>query len=227
MKVSIIIPILDSHELTARQIKHFELMDLTDDIEIIFMDDGSDPPLSFPNTKLKNFTIFPTNDFRPWTQELARNKGAELAKGEFLFMTDIDHILTKEAIEAARDYEGDKMVFPRYFGILNKDGIIETHQPREYGWRMRGPSAGLHSNTFSIRKEIFFRLGGYSPRYCSTGKYISQAEKIFNNRWYKSCMAGTFKEQKVGPIIHFYPAGRYHITGERNPLGIFHNLSYD
>lgn len=227
MKVSIIIPILNSRRVVQRQMKHFRKMWLEDDVEIIFMDDGSDPPLDFPNIRIKNFTMFHTNDFRPWTNELARNKGAELAKGEFLLMTDIDHILTKEAIEAVRNFDGDKMVFPRYFGVLNNKGDIETDNPARYGWKMRGRSAGLHSNTFAIRKKIYFELGGYVERWCITGKHISAAERRFNNHWYKSCEAGTYKEQVIGPIIYFYPAGRYHVTGDNNPYELFHNLPYE
>ena len=45
MKLSIIIPVLNSHEIVRRQIEHFKKMDLPDDIELIIVDDGSDPPL--------------------------------------------------------------------------------------------------------------------------------------------------------------------------------------
>jgi len=45
IKLSIIIPVLNSHEIVRRQIEHFKKMDLPDDIELIIVDDGSDPPL--------------------------------------------------------------------------------------------------------------------------------------------------------------------------------------
>jgi len=45
IKLSIIIPVLNSHEIVRRQIKHFKKMDLPDDVELIIVDDGSDPPL--------------------------------------------------------------------------------------------------------------------------------------------------------------------------------------
>jgi len=45
MKLSIIIPVLNSHEIVRRQIEHFRKMDLSDDVELIIIDDGSDPPL--------------------------------------------------------------------------------------------------------------------------------------------------------------------------------------
>jgi hypothetical protein len=69
---------------------------LPEDVEIIFMDDGSKPPLSCNGVDLKNFCIYPTNDFRPWTQPIARNTGAKIAKGEYLLCTDIDFIISRD-----------------------------------------------------------------------------------------------------------------------------------
>jgi len=45
VRLSIIIPVLNSHEIVRRQIEHFKKMDLPDDVELIIVDDGSDPPL--------------------------------------------------------------------------------------------------------------------------------------------------------------------------------------
>src|SRR3990167_5020847 len=102
MKVSIIIPIFNSHGAVARQVKYFSKMNLPDDVEFIFVDDGSDPPLHITDYELKNLRIHHTNDKRPWTQGLARNAGAKLATGKYFLMTDIDHIISREAIEDVR-----------------------------------------------------------------------------------------------------------------------------
>ena len=80
MKLSIIIAILNSHEIVRRQYLHFERMGLPDDVEIIFVDDGSHPPLEPP--KIKNFTMLYTYDKRQWTTGIARNIGARHAKGD-------------------------------------------------------------------------------------------------------------------------------------------------
>ena len=91
-KVSIVIAVLNSHRIVRRQIRHFRRMRLPDDIEIIIIDDGSNPRLQdilAPPNSVPNIYIYATNDFRPWTQGLARNMGAKLAQGEYLFFTDI------------------------------------------------------------------------------------------------------------------------------------------
>jgi glycosyltransferase involved in cell wall biosynthesis len=199
-------------------------MDLPDDIEIIIMDDGSDPPLYYP--PFHNFTLFQTKDYRNWTNELARNKGVEMAKGEYVLLTDIDHILTKEAVIAAYKYEGDKLVFLREFGVLDVYGKVCTTNLEEYGW-IGGKRAVCHSNTFCIRKTIFKDLGGYAEKWCVTGKHISRAERTLNNRWDKASAAGTYKIRDIGPVIYMYPVGRYHKNGETNPLGLFHGLPYE
>ena len=122
MKISIIISIYNSHGAFERQLKHFDKMNLPNDIEFIFIDDGSNPPLKI--NKLKNSSIYTTDNELAWTQGLGRNLGAKKAKGEYLLMTDIDHILSREAIKNVYDFTGDKMIFKRYFGILTKDGEL-------------------------------------------------------------------------------------------------------
>jgi glycosyltransferase involved in cell wall biosynthesis len=122
MKLSVVIAVYQSHEVVRRQVEHFKKMSLPGDIEFIIVDDGSTPPIVCDG--LKNLTVLYTNDKRPWTQGLARNMGAKAAKGEYLLMTDIDHILSKEAIMDSYNFTGDKMIFPRYFGVLLEDGTL-------------------------------------------------------------------------------------------------------
>ena len=62
MKLSVVIPILNSHKAVSRQIKHFNMMKLPDDIEFVFVDDGSNPPLDAKDYQLKNLRIMMTND---------------------------------------------------------------------------------------------------------------------------------------------------------------------
>jgi glycosyltransferase involved in cell wall biosynthesis len=212
-------------------------MNLPDDVEIIFVDDGSDPPLNY-RMGLKNFTIYYTNDKRPWTQGLARNLGASKAIGEYLFFTDIDHILTKEAIEAVRNFEGDKMVFRRMFGILNQHGQIinDVESVLKFGlsqrrFRQRGLNGGFHGNTYAIKKTVFQLLGGYDPKYCESGfhvgkRYMSE-ERNFNNKYDRRVIRGKLQPPVIGPNIYVFPTSKFRQDGDNNPYGLFHSLSLE
>lgn len=207
-------------------------MNLPDDIEFIFADDGSEPALS---GEMKNLTIVPTNNKLAWTQGLGRNLAASLAKGEYLLMTDLDHILSKEAILSAREFTGDRMSFKRYFGVLLEDGTLTQDIPTlvKYGFDSarllsRKLYASVHGNTFAIKKSTFDLLNGYDKRYCTWGFHpVSKGgdDVNFNHRWNRYAGANGI-QLVMGPDIYIFPIGRYHINGDLNPGGLFHNLHH-
>jgi len=234
-KVSIVIAVYNSHEAVKRQKLYFDKMNLPDDVEFIFVDDGSYPPLR--DYGIDNLRVIHTHDKRPWTQGLARNIGAKYAKGEYLFFTDIDHILSKEAIEEARNFTGDKMIFPRHYGVLLEDGtltqdedvLVEYGTPRERLHTKRGTYASVHGNTYVIKKSTFDMLGGYREKNCTFGHHAPRRrgeDCVFNRLWNNYAN----KEKvwfEVGPKIYIFPVGRYNKDGDLNPKGLFHNLSQE
>jgi len=240
IRVSIVIAILNSHEVVRRQIEHFKKMNLLDDVEFIFVDDGSEPPLCFSDSGLRNLSFYYTFDKRPWTQGLARNLGASKSNGEYLFFTDIDHIITKEAIGDALKFDGDKMVFPRYFGILNENGDIvnDVDSMLKFGLNPirvkthRGLlNAGMHGNTYVIRKTLFEAMGKYDPRLCQSmfhvgGRFMSE-ERRFNNKYDGLIGRGKAKDSVIGSGIYHFPVSKFRTDGDNNPFGLFHDLSLE
>ena len=125
-----------------------------DDFELILVDDGSEPTLinkifdfegeCFDSLSIVReeynakwasdiytieglgfpFRVIETYDKRPWTQPRGRNMGADLAYGEWLLMTDIDHIIAEEGLADAYAFNGDKMTFRRKYAILLEEGDI-------------------------------------------------------------------------------------------------------
>ncbi len=216
--------------MVVRQIRYFRKMDLSDDVEIIFVDDGSEPPLNYENSGLRNFHIYYTHDKRPWTQGLARNFGVSNSTGEYIFITDIDHILTKEAIEAVCKFNGDLMVFPRYYGILGRNGelITDVKSMLALGARYRPRlSGGFHMNTFAMKRDIFNAIGGYDDRYCSTMFHVGVRFTSEEGALFSKYRRGGYQQAVGGPITYFVPTGRYRIDGSHNPFGLFHNLSLE
>ena len=224
MKLSIIISVYNSHEAVRRQIEYFKKKDLPDTVEIIFVDDGSNPPIS---GEMKNFFIHRTNNALAWTQGLGRNLGASKARGEYLFMTDMDHIISKEAIEDVLNFTGNKMIFRRQIAVLLGDGTLTQERDvlKQYGYEKDNLDVSVHGNTFAMRKTVFDDLGGYSRRSCTIGYHPARRrgdDCYFNAKWNKK-YAGIVPV--VGRDIYMFPIGRFHKDGDLNPMGMFHNLS--
>lgn len=246
VKLSIVIAVLDSHEIVRRQIVHFAMFELPEKIEIVIVDDGSSMPISdwldgelpglgSPETVIDcpnaTFRIIQTNDTRRWTQGLARMKGIEAAQGDYIFCTDIDHIISREAIEFALTFDGDKANFQRRFAYLDESGNLVRDREKVIEWgldpkhiRDAELSDGVHGNTWLMRKSLFWELGGYDRKRCESGTHLQGEDREFNKRYANAQREGKVKPIVTGPPIYFFPMGRYHKTGDENPFGLFHNM---
>jgi len=230
MKLSIIIPVLDSHEVFKRQCLHFERMGIPDDTEIIIVDDDSDPPLEYRGPL--PLTIVPTHEPRPWTWALARNKGARAAQGRVLLMFDLDHIVCRDLIDFVRGFDGEKVQFKREFAVLLEDGTFSQGVPDlvDYGWPIgRLEKKGLrippHPNMFAMRADIFRALGGYREDMVDRG-YPQGEDSDFKRRWHNSVVAGQWQVSTHRPTIYTFPTGK--LVGhdvDFDPKGLFHKLS--
>jgi len=205
-------------------------MDLPDDVEIIFMDDGSEPPITHDGS-LKNFKVVPTNDKREWTWAVARNSGAKIAQGVNVLMTDLDYILPKEAIEDARNFIGDKMRFKREFGVLLPDGSFtqDFEVLNQYGLSKerlanRGTKMPPHPNNFVMNKELFWKMGGYVEDRIGNA-YPQGEDREFKRRWSKWMDKGLVKDHDYRPVIYMFPNGQFCGDVDYNPFNLFHDLS--
>ena len=235
MKLSVVLCVYESYGVVERQMKYFKNMNLPDDIEFILVDDGSNPP--HPMYDLKNLRIHYTNDKRAWTQGLARNAGVKVAIGEYVLCTDIDHILSYEAIMDVYNFTGDKMIFPRFLAILDENGILkqDTETLLDYGLdplrltSRRGLYASYHGNTYGIKKSTFELLGG-NPEHCCTRGYHALSrggeDSAFAHKWNKYAEKNNIKIA-VGSKIYIFPIGRYNVNYDLNPKGLFHTLNYE
>jgi len=229
MKLSIVIPVLNSHEVLHRQFLYWEKIGLPDDVEIIIVDDGSNPPLEYNG--VLPVRIIVTNDTRPWTWALARNRGVKEALGEYVLMTDIDHILSKEAIDVASEFSGDKMYFKRSFGILTEDG--ELSQDKEtlfaYGlskeyYKKKGLRIGSLPNNICLNKEVFWKIGGYREDLIGK-KYPQGEDRSFKKAWGNYVRSLDREAKTTGVPIYMFPNGYYCGDVDQNPFGLFHSLS--
>lgn len=236
MKLSLIVPVLNSHEVVRRQLLHFSRLDLTD-TELIIVDDGSDPPLQATvlDTLRKvgsdlHVRVHCTNDRRPWTWALARNAGARIAQGEYLLMFDVDHIVPGPAIRFLKSFTGKKVQFIREFGVLDEDGKLTQDRQvlADYGLPLnKGLSLGPLPNNFAIRRDLFWELGGYREDLVEK-EYPQGEDREFRSAWrtyekrhgVEGCCVCTQR-----PRIYMFPNGKYVGDVDGDVKGLFHKLS--
>jgi hypothetical protein len=212
-------------------------MGLPDDVEILLMDDGSTPSLN-TNTQL-NVKVIPVNNprnddgiFYDGRVSIARNLGARLAQGEFLLMTDIDYIITKECVEYARNLKYDKARFKRQFGVLLEDGtitqdldVLRTYGLTEERIKTKGLNLPPHPNNFIIRKATFLDMGGYRENL--QGVYPSKGDTWFKRDWtvYHEAGKATLAPAEERTTLLMFPNGQFCGDLDYNPFGLFHNFT--
>jgi glycosyltransferase involved in cell wall biosynthesis len=230
MKLSIIIPVLNSHEIVRRQLLHFKSLNLPNEIEIILVDDGSEPAIQ-DTIGVKNLRVIYTNDKRQWTWALARNRGAREALGEYFLMCDLDYILPKEAILPALGFSGAKMRFKREFGILDENGVFSQDKETliKYGLpieriKVKGFRMPPHPNNFIMRKDVYWDLGGYRED-LFTNPYPQGEDSVFKRVWMKAVNAGKYQEFDYRPTIYMFPNGQFCGDVDYNPFNLFHTQS--
>jgi glycosyltransferase involved in cell wall biosynthesis len=243
MKLSVIVSILNSHEVVRRQFLHWEKMNLPDDVEIIYMDDGSDPPLQYTGNKLKNLRIIPTNNpkgaesqasglFADGRVGMARNMAARLAKGEYVLMTDIDYIIPKESIEAGRVLKDDKEGFRRQFGVLLEDGVAtqDLMVLKQYGLLQkrideRNIMMAPHPNNFIMRRSVFIDLDGYREDRVGNTGYPDGHDRWFKRSWMRAFNKGLYTISPTRTTLLMFPNGWYCGDVDYNPFNLFHTCS--
>jgi glycosyltransferase involved in cell wall biosynthesis len=205
-------------------------MDLPDDVEILLIDDGSDPAIT-DTVGVKNLRIIFTNDKRPWTWALARNRGAKEARGDYFLMCDLDYIIPKEAIMSALEFNGAKMRFKRQFGILDENGKFSQDRQTlmNYGLSAkriddRGFDLPPHPNNFVMRKDVYWDLGGYREDLFMK-PYPQGEDGLFKREWVKAVEKGKYVDSDYRPMLYMFPNGQFCGDVDYNPFNLFHDLS--
>ena len=232
MRVSVIIPVLNSHEIVRRQLLYMQRWHADKAVEIILVDDGSDPPLkTIALPEVRNLRIHETNDKRQWTWAPARNAGARIARGEYLIMYDLDYIIPYAVVDNALYMKEDRMNFMREFGVLTEDGCLtqDINILKEYGLSEdrilgRGFRIAAHTNDFVIKKEIFWKLGGYREDIAER-PYPQGEDRWFHREWIRALKRGDVTRTNYRHTVYMFPNGHFCGDKNHNPFGLFHGTS--
>lgn len=158
LTLSLCLPFYRNGDMLAEQYRIWAAYpdDLKQDVEIVLVDDGSPSPAAdvLRPDGLPTLRIYRVLTDIPWHQHGARNLAAHEAEGVWLLLTDMDHVLPAASLRellsilpSARP--SDVFTFYR----LDAPDLKPT--VNEHG-RLKP-----HVNTFAIRKELYWRIGGY------------------------------------------------------------------
>lgn len=146
-------------------------------------------------------------------------------------MADIDHILSRELVDAVRRFDGQKMQFIREFGVLLANGAFTQDYDilARYGlsWRRireRGVRVPPLPNNFAMRKDVFWAIGGYREDLVER-TYPQGEDRLFKKAWCNWEAAGRGRVHHERPTIYMFPNGYYCGDVDHNPFGLFHGLS--
>lgn len=187
--------------------------------EIIVVDDGSNDNTEevVKNIKKDN----PYTDIIYHKQDnsgvaVARNRGIEMSKGDYIVCLDADDRIDKEFLRACVEaLDNDPTLGIAYTGLLtvepNGNQSISPWPP-QYNFDDMVYERGINQvpTCCMFRKEMWKRLGGYRSRYCPNGAGSEDAEF-----WLRAGLYG-FPAKKVtdaGLFIYSYKSGR--VSGDK------------
>jgi len=168
-------------------------------LQVVIVDDGSpeEQAIDVPRPDaLPALEIYRVLEDRPWHQHGARNLGADRAAGEWLLLTDMDHvvpldtlvrILQRQATPPIQGHApldpGKAYMFPR----VEADTFALTLD--------RHGNPKPHPNTFLVTRERFWKCGGYDEDYCG----IYGTDGLFRPRLFDVAPRGEFD----APILRY------------------------
>jgi glycosyltransferase involved in cell wall biosynthesis len=174
-KVSVIIPVYNCELYLAEAIDSV-LNQTYRSFEIIIIDDGStdrsrEVIKSFDNSRLRY--SFQENK----GSSSARNKGVQLARGEFFSFLDADDVWTQDKLALQmKAFERDRgldMVFGHISQFLSPDVIEDLEAKNKL---MENVLPGYSVGTILIKKDSFFRVGPFDISW-RVGEFIDWYSK--------------------------------------------------
>lgn len=138
--------------------------ELKSQIEVIVIDDGSPEPAAdvprpsgLPALTIGRLAAVADPFTPPWRQDAARNRAAYESRGDWLFLSDMDHVLPAESVSrvfALLDgpdvaYSFQRLDAPNLTPKLDKQGRLHPHP-----------------NTYLLTKSRYWQAGGYDETLC-------------------------------------------------------------
>lgn len=160
--VTMIVPYYENPQWFAKQILHWSgyQMEHRRHLRVVVVDDGSqlDPASSVLKlVKYDGLRLYRIGVDVRWNWLAARNIGVHHAETEWVMLTDIDHVLPPDTLEAL------------IYGKFSEANIYR------FSRHERGQQIHPHPNSWFMTREMYWRVGGYdealSGHYGTDGEY--------------------------------------------------------
>ncbi len=167
-KASVVIPVYNAQQTIAHSIQAVLAQTYPGDIEIIVVDDGSTDRTPQIVQSFREVKYVRQDNAGP---AAARNKGASVGKGSFIFFTDSDCIPHRNWVEKVlKGFTDDNIgVVCGSYGIANTQSALARCIYREILYRHhflmpRFPKA-FGSYNFCVRRQVFAECDGFNEDY--------------------------------------------------------------
>lgn len=181
--VSVIIPAYNCEKTIGFAIKALQNQTLAS-LQIIVVDDGSTDKTAIKIKSFPKVTYVYQGNSGP---AAARNSGAKIAKGEFIFFTDSDCLARPDWLESAmKGFTDDTVaVVCGSYGIANRNNLLARCIHEEIRYRhltlMPDYPRAFGSYNFGIRRKIFFDLKGFDEKFrYASGEDNDLSYKVIN-----------------------------------------------
>lgn len=248
MRVSVIVPTFNRHERLTHTLRHLREQTLSaSEYELIVVDDGSTPPVTLaasgqgPACSLLRFDEI-------LERCVARNRGAEMARGEVLVFLDDDlevgpgfleaHLRAQEEWPGA--LVGGQVILPRealaHPFVQFRQRLESSQMPVA-----RGPTTAnaVGAGNFSMRRADYLRMGGFDTtmvgiedqdfgyRHLASGGTVVYAPEALAIHWDHAltirpyCRRTEFAAEAMVPLVLKYPEwpANRHRHEVNGPLG--------
>lgn len=132
--------------------------DIKEKIEIIVVDDGSKDhsakEIDIP-AEVGKFSLYRIKKDIPWNQDGARNLGAHVARHDWLFLCDLDHVLPLKALRKLLEkHRQDRYYAFRRVRCPHMRPTLTIYDEEKHGL-----------NIFAVSRSLYWLCGGYDETY--------------------------------------------------------------
>lgn len=161
--ITLVMPYYENPMMLKHHYEHLRSLpeEVRANMNLVVVDDGS--PVSPARADVNLGLATPMQLFRvevdiPWNQDACRNIGVKHAPTEWLLLTDIDHVIPLETLQALQSQKWKR-------DLVYSFRRVSAPDMTPFKW---------HPNTWFLTKTMYEKIGGYDERFA--GNYGTDSD---------------------------------------------------